>query len=315
MQPTSKKTHSGTAVRIKKANFGYCEALLCYSFLEGVYDYKLASQHIRHQYRYGETMIITQYVVDAFTDRVFSGNPAAVCILNAWLEEDTMRKMAKENNLSETAFAVREADTYHLRWFTPAVEVNLCGHATLATAYILLRFFEPDHDTVRFDTRSGLLTVEKHGDLLTMDFPGFELQQVPVTEAFRDILGYSPLEVYKGEDLVFVLENEEQVRSFLPDQDLIRALDADLLHITAPGSDCDCVTRSFAPKHGVPEDPVCGRGHCHVAPYWAKRLGKTQIAARQASERGGMLLCSIEDGRVKLSGNAALYSKAEVYLP
>lgn len=255
-----------------------------------------------------------QYVVDAFTDHVFAGNPAAVCVMEQWLPDEMMQKIAIENNLSETAFAVKEGEHYRLRWFTPGGEVELCGHATLATAYIITRFVEPAQSTVRFDTLSGLLTVEKCGKLLTMDFPSFELRRVPVTEMLTRALGVTPAEVYLGADMVCVLKDEQQVRGVVPDQALIRQMDGLCLHVTAPGEHFDCITRSFAPKCNVAEDPVCGRAHCHVIPLWAQRLGKTELTAYQASPRGGVLYCRFSGDRTVLSGSAALYSEAELHV-
>lgn len=254
-----------------------------------------------------------QYVVDAFTDRIFAGNPAAVCVMDKWPDDDLMQKIAIENNLSETAFCVKDGDSYRLRWFTPGGEVELCGHATLATAYVIFRFVEPTATLVRFDTLSGRLTVEKLGDLLTMDFPAFELAPLELTEVLTTALGVKPLEAYMGADIVCVLENEAQLRAVQPDQDVIRKLDGVCLHITAPGDSYDCVTRSFAPKCGVAEDPVCGRGHCHVIPYWAKKFGKNELAAYQASKRGGVLYTRVEGERVILAGKAALFSEAEIF--
>lgn len=255
-----------------------------------------------------------QYVVDAFTDKVFAGNPAAVCVMNTWPDERTMQNIAIENNLSETAFAVKEGDTYRLRWFTPGGEVELCGHATLATSYVIFRFYEPERDVVSFDTLSGRLTVEKQGDLLTMDFPSFTLTPVPVTAELVNALGIRPKEAYFGADLVCVLENEAQVRQLCPDQALIRQLAGTCLHVTAPGVEYDCVTRSFAPKCNVAEDPVCGRGHCHVIPYWASQTGKTDFTAYQASARGGVLYCSYAGARTVLRGKAALFAEAEIFV-
>lgn len=254
-----------------------------------------------------------QYVVDAFTDKVFAGNPAAVCVMDKWLSDDTMQKIAIENNLSEAAFAVKEGAAYHLRWFTPGGEVELCGHATLATAYVITRFVEPDLTAVAFDTLSGRLTVEKSDDLLTMDFPSFQLTPVPVTEDLTAALGVTPIEAYMGADLVCVLKDEAQVRQVVPNQELIRSMEGVCFHITALGKDYDCVTRTFAPKCGVAEDPVCGRGHCHVIPLWAAKTGKREFVAYQASARGGVLHCRYAGERTVLSGTAALFSEAEIY--
>lgn len=255
-----------------------------------------------------------QYVADAFTDKVFTGNPAAVCIMKKWIPDEIMQKIALENNLSETAFAVKEGEHYHLRWFTPGGEVKLCGHATLATAYIITRFIEPACNKVCFDTLSGLLTVNKSGDLITMDFPSYELKGIEITDAIINAIGVKPKEVYMGDDIVCVLESEEQVRNIIPNQAAIQSLDGVCLHITAKGDSYDCVTRSFAPKCGVAEDPVCGRGHCHVVPIWAKKLGKTELTAYQASARGGVLYCCYNGDRILLSGKVALFSEAEIYV-
>lgn len=255
-----------------------------------------------------------QYVVDAFTKDIFKGNPAAVCVMERWLSDDRMQKIAVENNLSETAFAVKNGNAYHLRWFTPGGEVELCGHATLATAYVITRFVEPGQDTVAFDTLSGRLTVEKQGDLLTMDFPSFHLTPIPVTEQMTLALGVTPIEAYMGADIVCVLENEEQVRQVIANQTLIRQMDGVCLHITASGNSYDCVTRTFAPKCNVAEDPVCGRAHCHVIPLWAAKQNKTELTAYQASPRGGVLHCRYAGARTIISGNAALYSEAEIFI-
>lgn len=255
-----------------------------------------------------------QYVVDAFTDKIFAGNPAAVCVMGEWLSDDTMQKIAIENNLSETAFTVKEGDNYHLRWFTPGGEVDLCGHATLATAYIITRFVEPAVTDVRFNTLSGLLTVKKENDLLIMDFPSFRLSAVAVTEAMTAALGVKPVEAYMGGDLVCVLDNEQQVRAVKANQELIRQLEGLCLHITAKGDTYDCVTRTFAPKCNVTEDPVCGRGHCHVIPLWSQKTGKKELTAYQASMRGGILYCRYAGERTILSGKAALYSEAEIFI-
>lgn len=254
-----------------------------------------------------------QYIVDAFTDKVFQGNPAAVCIMDEWLQDDIMQKIAIENNLSETAFAVKENENYHLRWFTPGGEVELCGHATLATAYIIFRFIEPDMGKICFDTLSGVLTVTKENEMLTMDFPAFQLKPIAITDMIVEAIGVRPIEAYVGDDTVLVLENEEQVRSVIPNQMKIRKLEGICLHITAKGNESDCVTRSFAPKCGVAEDPVCGRGHCHVIPLWAEKMKKTEFNAYQASARGGKLYCRCAGERILLSGKAVLFSEAEIY--
>jgi PhzF family phenazine biosynthesis protein len=257
---------------------------------------------------------LKQYVVDAFTDKVFGGNPAAVCVMPAWLPDELLMNIARENNLSETAFAVREDGDYHLRWFTPGGEIDLCGHATLATAYVIMRFYRPEETALKFRTLSGTLTVKKNGDLYEMDFPAYELSPVPVTIEMEEAIGARPLEAYIGRDLLCVMDSEETVRGLSPDMNKLCGLDGALLQVTAPGRNFDCVSRSFAPKLNVPEDPVCGSGHCHIIPYFARRLGKSDLLAYQASARGGILYCSIQGDRVKLSGKAVLFSEAEIHI-
>lgn len=254
-----------------------------------------------------------QYVVDAFTDKVFAGNPAAVCVMDEWLSDELMQKITIENNLSETAFCVKEGKNYHLRWFTPGGEIDLCGHATLATAYTILRFVEPEADRVAFDTLSGELIVTKNGKLLEMVFPAYELNPVEVTDKMAEVIGARPIAAFMGRDLLCVMDDEAAVCACAPDMAKVMELDGLLLHVTAKGEDFDCVSRSFAPKCGVPEDPVCGLGHCHIIPYWADALGKTELVAYQASRRGGVLHTRLDGDRVILAGEAALFSEAEIY--
>lgn len=254
-----------------------------------------------------------QYVVDAFTDKPFCGNPAAVCVMDRWPSDAFMIKMAMENNLSETAFVVKEGEKYHLRWFTPGGEIDLCGHATLASGYTLMNFYDTDARSIPFTTMSGDLVVERKGDLYEMDFPAYDLKEVPVTDAMADAIGVRPLAAYLGRDLLCVLENEELVRTKTPDMDKVKELDGLLLHTTARGAEEDCVSRSFAPKLNVMEDPVCGSGHCHIVPYWVKALGKNDVVAYQASKRGGTLYCRQEGERIKMAGKAALFSIDEVF--
>lgn len=255
-----------------------------------------------------------QYVVDAFTDHVFAGNPAAVCVMEEWLPEETMMSITIENNLSETAFAVKEGEHYHLRWFTPGGEIDLCGHATLATGYIILRFIEPEAENVTFTTLSGILTVTKKGDLLEMDFPAYDLKEVEVTDAMEKAIGVRPVRAFMGRDLLCVLEDGSVIPELHPDLEQVLQLPGALLQVTGPGKEHDCISRTFAPKLKINEDPVCGSGHCHIAPYWATATGKSELVAYQASPRGGTLYCGVHGDRVTLAGRAALYSKAELYL-
>lgn len=237
-----------------------------------------------------------QYIVDAFADRVFTGNPAAVCLPDRPLPDEIMRKIAAENRLSETAFLVKEGNHWRLRWFTPAAEIDLCGHATLATAFVVLTFLRPEAESVAFESLSGTLTVRREGRTYWMDFPAYGLQEVPVTDAMADALGVRPVQALMGRDLVCVLEGL-------------------LVHVTAPGRTYDAVSRSFGPKIGIDEDPVCGSGHCHIFPYWAAKLGKTTLSGHQASARGGDLEGRLADGRVTLGGRAVLFSQGEIFLP
>lgn len=255
-----------------------------------------------------------QYVVDAFAERVFAGNPAAVCVMDGWLPEETMMAITIENNLSETAFAVKEGEKYHLRWFTPGGEIDLCGHATLGTAGAIMTLVKPELREITFTTLSGDLTVVRRGDLYEMDFPAYELKSVPVTEEMVAAMGGAvPKAAYMGRDLLCVFDDEATVRSMVVDQEKVKALDGLLLHVTAPGSgENDCVSRSFAPKCGVPEDPVCGSGHCHIVPYWAAQLQKNGIVAYQASRRGGTLYCRMNGERITLAGKTAVFSQAEI---
>ena len=253
-----------------------------------------------------------QYVVDAFTEKVFGGNPAAICVMDAWLEDDLMMNITIENNLSETAFAVKEGDKYKLRWFTPGGEIDLCGHATLACAYVVMNYVEPDLKTVTFSTMSGDLIVNKKGDLYEMDFPAYDLKPVEITDAMVDAIGAKPVEAYMGRDLLCVFDDEKTVKELKPDMDKVKTIDGLLLHVTTAGKDVDCLSRTFAPKLNVIEDPVCGSGHCHIVPYWMNKLNKDSLVAYQASRRGGTLYCSMDGDRVKLSGKAALYSVADI---
>ena len=255
-----------------------------------------------------------QYVVDAFTDSVFHGNQAAVCVLENWPEEELMMSITRENNFSETAFTVREGDKWHLRWFTPGGEIDLCGHATLATAFVLLNWFEKDAKRVVFTTLSGDLTVERRGELLEMEFPAYELRRVAVTDAMADALGVRPKEAYLARDLLCVLDDEQTVRALTPDLEKVKTIDGLLVHVTARGKDEDCVSRSFAPKLSVAEDPVCGSGHCHIIPYWADTLGRDELVAYQASKRGGTLYCRREGDKIFMAGKAALYSIDELFV-
>lgn len=255
-----------------------------------------------------------QYIVDAFTDKVFHGNQAAVCVLDEWLPEDLMMDITRENNFSETAFTVKEGEKYHLRWFTPGGEIDLCGHATLATGFVVLNYYEKDAQRVVFTTMSGDLIVDRSGDRYEMEFPAYQLKQVEVTDLMEKATGARPVAAYMGRDLLCVYEDEDIVRNMVPDQDAIMQLDGALLHVTARGKETDCVSRSFGPKLLIAEDPVCGSGHCHIVPYWANVLGNNNIIAYQASKRGGTLYCRMEGEKVFLAGSAVLFSACELMI-
>lgn len=255
-----------------------------------------------------------QYVVDAFADNIFEGNPAAVCLLNHWPEDELLMSITRENNLPETAFAVPEGDGYRLRWFSPSQEVNLCGHATLAAAYVLTEFVTPEVEQIKFYTLGGELNVRKKGELIEMDFPAYTLKKLEVTDEIADALGVRPVEVWRARDLMCVLENEDEVINLAPDMEKLKKLKGALMQVTAKGNRFDCVSRTFGPKMNNPEDPVCGSGHCHIIPYWAEKMGKTEFVARQASPRGGTLYCRLEGDRVFMAGKACLYSINELML-
>lgn len=260
-------------------------------------------------------MRIQQYQIDAFSPRAFAGNPAAVCPLASWPDDGLLQAIAEENNLPETAFFVPSAKGFRLRWFTPLREVDLCGHATLASAHVLFDIMGYPKPEITFETRSGDLFVQRKGALLEMDFPAQPPVACSAPEALIKGLGQVPVEVLAADDYVAVFASEEAIRAITPDFTLLSQLDRRGVIVTAPGSDVDFVSRFFAPKYGISEDPVTGSAHCELTPYWAKRLGKTALAARQVSKRGGDLLCELKDDRVLLSGAAVTVMVATISLP
>jgi len=259
-------------------------------------------------------MIITIYQVDAFTPKVFSGNPAAVCILAEWLNEDLMQMIANENNLSETAFAVPIEEHYEIRWFTPDVEVDLCGHATLATAHVLFEHLGHPSDRVEFDTvHSGRLSVEKSGNLLTLDFPADTLEEMVVPEIIVTALRKAPLKAFRGKsDFMFIYASQFEIEEMEPDFGLLSQMGGRGVIVTAMGNDVDFVSRFFAPQSGINEDPVTGSAHTSLIPYWSRVLGRKKLTATQLSGRGGDLECEILDERVKISGHAVTYLVGEI---
>lgn len=252
-------------------------------------------------------MRLRLYQVDAFSSRVFAGNPAAVCPLEAWLADSAMQVIAAENNLAETAFFVPAGGDYALRWFTPTTEVELCGHATLASAYVVFRHLEPARETVTFHSKSGPLTVAREGDGLAMDFPALPPAPVEAPAALIEGLGRPPRAVLAEADYLAVFDHADEVAALSPDPAALLRLDRRGVIATAPGRDCDFVSRFFAPKCGIAEDPVTGSAHCLLVPYWSKRLGKSKLQAHQISARGGEILCEDRGARVKLLGRAAQY--------
>jgi PhzF family phenazine biosynthesis protein len=255
------------------------------------------------------------YQVDAFTENVFAGNPAAVCPLDDWLPAETMQNIAAENNLSETAFFVRNGDHFDIRWFTPVAEIDLAGHPTLATAHVIFTEMEPCRRDIRFRSKLGdSLVVQRAKDRLLMDFPSRAPEQANGLGDVARALGAAPAELLRARDGFAVFETEARVRDLRPDMARVAGLDLHGLIVTAPGDDCDFVSRFFAPRMGIPEDPVTGSAHCTLIPYWAKRLDKTELHARQISSRGGELFCRYRGERVEIGGYAALYMKGTIYV-
>jgi PhzF family phenazine biosynthesis protein len=259
-------------------------------------------------------MKIPLFQVDAFTSRLFGGNPAAVCPLEAWLDERTMQSIAAENNLAETAFFVGGGGRYDIRWFTPMVEVDLCGHATLASAFVIFTRLEPGLEAVSFRSKGGELRVTRSGDRLTLDFPAWPPARREVSEAVGLALGAAPREVWESHDLMAVYDSEEDVRRLAPAMDRVAALDAFAVIATAPArtGPADFVSRFFAPRQGIPEDPVTGRAHCTLVPYWSRRLGKAVLHAVQLSRRGGDLFCEDRGDRVAIGGHAVQFLEGTI---
>jgi predicted PhzF superfamily epimerase YddE/YHI9 len=256
------------------------------------------------------------FQVDAFAENVFSGNPAAVVPLDQWLDDSVMLNIAMENNLAETAFIIRQGEGFHIRWFTPTVEVDLCGHATLATAHVLYNHVGFQGDVIHFFShRSGPLNVFKRGDLLILDFPSDVIEEVPATTEMMESFDIAPKGFYKGKtDFMFVYETEEQILNLVPNFRTISALPVRGVIVTAPGSQVDFVSRFFGPQSGIDEDPVTGSAHTTLIPYWAKRLDKNDLAAIQLSKRRGLLACKNLGERVLISGKAKTYMIGDIYI-
>lgn len=252
------------------------------------------------------------YQVDAFASRRFTGNPAAVCPLDRWLADDVMQSIAAENNLAETAFTVKRGDDYELRWFTPVVEIDLCGHATLASGWVVFEKLEPGRSSVTFHTRSGPLVVRRDGERLALDFPLAEGVPCDPPPGLVEALGIEPKETLRARDIMAVLANEDQVRNVTPNAQKLAAIETRGLIVTAPGKEADFVSRFFAPRVGVIEDPVTGSAHCTLVPYWARRLNKTKLHARQISARGGDLWCELAGSRVVMAGHGVPYLEGTI---
>lgn len=260
-------------------------------------------------------MRLPLYQVDAFADKPFAGNPAAVCPLERWISDELMQAIAAENNLAETAFFVPEGAGYGLRWFTPENEIDLCGHATLASAYVVFRYLQPQKPSVSFRTvKSGVLNVTRDGEVLSLDFPSWPAEPCAAPDELVAALGRKPVALLARRDYMAVYEAVEDVLALRPDFAALGRLGRAVI-VTAPGRDgIDFVSRFFAPCHGVDEDSVTGSSHCSLIPYWAERLGKTKLQARQVSRRGGVLSCSLNGDRVGIGGRAALYMTGTIEL-
>ena len=260
-------------------------------------------------------MSIKYFIVDAFADKLFSGNPAGVCLLNEWLPDELMQSIATENNLAETAFVVKRDGFYDLRWFTPVSEIDLCGHATLASAFVVTNFLDNGTADMDFHTRSGVLNVKKTDDFFEMDFPSRMPEEIEITALMEHAIRAPVREAHMSRDMLLLVDNEEQVVNLKPDFNLVADLPDCLgVIVTAKGDTADFVSRFFAPNEGVPEDPVTGSAHSTLIPFWAERLGKDKMTAKQLSKRGGTLYCQNCGDRVKMSGKAVLYLQGEIML-
>lgn len=262
-------------------------------------------------------MIIKIYQVDAFADKIFSGNPAAVCPLDFWLPDELLQNIAMENNLAETAFYIKKQDHFEIRWFTPTIEVDLCGHATLASAHVIINHEGYKENTLKFiSPHSGILNVFKQGDYLTLDFPVDEFNSVEISKVLKSCFNFKPLEAYLGKtDYMLVFQNEDQIRNLKVDLNLISGLDKCRgVIVTSTGYYSDFVSRFFAPQSGINEDPVTGSSHTTLTPYWSKRLGKIELTAYQLSNRKGYLKCKYIGSRIEISGKAKTYMIGEIVI-
>lgn len=261
-------------------------------------------------------MVLSIYQVDAFATELFTGNPAAVVPLDSWLEDKVMQQIAMENNLSETAFFIKTDEGYHIRWFTPDYEIDLCGHATLATAYVIRNFIDPPLTAIHFTTqKAGVLKVASHEGIYTLDFPSRPPAATDIPGKLFQAIGTSTvIEVLKSRDYFVVLPDEDAVNNIEPDFTIMKELDTIGVIVTAKGRSADVVSRCFYPGAGIPEDPVTGSAHCNIVPYWSEKLHKVKLHCRQLSARGGVLECKLDGGRVLMSGSCVLYLKGEIYV-
>ena len=259
-------------------------------------------------------MELTLYQIDAFANKPFEGNPAAVCPLDEWLPDEILQAIATENNLSETAYFVPTDKGFHIRWFTPVNEIKLCGHATLATAYVIFNLIGYKEDKIEFESQSGQLLVSREGDWLVMDFPSQPPVPCDVPGELTKAFGKIPVEVLMSEDYMVVFENEEYVLSLNPDMEFLKRIELRGVIVTAKGKNVDFVSRFFAPKYGINEDPVTGSAHCELTPYWTDKLDKRKLTAKQISNRGGELICELKGNRVFISGKAAKYLEGKIHI-
>lgn len=259
-------------------------------------------------------MKLTIYQVDAFADKVFEGNPAAICPLQQWLPDHLMQAIAVENNLSETAFFIPHENGFHIRWFTPAAEVDLCGHATLASAHVLFEHLDYPEDQIIFESKSGPLSVVRDNDWLVMDFPAQPATECEIPEAIQQAFGIQPVQCLKSEDYLVIFQSEEQVENASPDLSLLETLDLRGVSISATSDNYDFVSRFFAPKYGINEDPVTGSSFTQLIPYWSDKLNKNALFAKQISKRGGEVKCQLTDNRVNIAGKAVTYMVGELQI-
>ena len=257
---------------------------------------------------------IKLFQIDAFTDKVFHGNPAAVCVLDEWIEAEKMQKIGAENNLAETAFVVKKDNDFEIRWFTPTVEVDLCGHTTLAAAYVLYKYYNYQSKKINFHSlKSGLLSVEKDKEYFTLDFPTDNYKKVNTPQVLIDAFGITPAETYRGKtDYLLLFSTQDEIERIEPDLNLIATVDARGVIVSAPGHEKDFVSRFFGPQSGINEDPVTGSAHTTLTPVWSEKLGKTNLTAKQLSKRQGDLICELQGSRVRITGKAVTYMKGEI---